>query len=225
MKKYLVLLLLIHSIILVNAQDSIQVISNITEQSLIDGLQNIDPEIREQSAKKIKLLLKNNENKIQKGNIVEYPTAYWLDKFNQSKPTLKREQFEDLFFTNDIDYAPNYSNVKFYQLDHFHLLKVELFKRKVKLKELTISPIFFNIDPNKTYTGTWKTYYITGSINSECKYVNGIKNGVEILYNWKGEQTWIKSYINGKVVKLLKNVNGDMVETDLKSLEIEAEME
>lgn len=223
MKSILLTILLSQIITSGYAQKSNDQDFDLTEHELINRLENMDPEVRQECADKIKTLLANNEFEIKEGNVIEYSSEYWLDKFNKYKTSIKKEKFEEEFFKEKIDYVPNYSNVKFYQLDNIHLLRVEVFKKKVELKELTISPLFFPLDPYDNYTGVWKTYYVTGSVNSEAEYLNGVKDGIEILYDWIGDKSWLKKYEYGKVINLYSFDDGEIVEENLKLLEIEGE--
>ncbi len=223
MKRFVFIIVLIHIAIISFAQDSNIQDLDMSEGELISGLSNVDPEIREQCAIKIENLLNKGLNVIQEGNIVEYPPEYWFEKFNRYKPSMKKEHFEEVFFKREIDYDPNFSNVKFYKLDHFHTLRVEVYKKKVKLKELAISLEFFPVDPGDHYTGVWKTYYISGSVHSATEYLNGIKNGTAIIYSMHGDISWVKNYDNGEVTKLYRSKEGKMVEEDLDILDVEGE--
>jgi len=223
MKRILLIIVMSQVVAFADAQISNSQDFELSEKDLINGLKNMDPEFREKCANKIKSLLENNQVVVKEGNVMEFPAMYWIDKFNKYKSSIKKDKFEEEFFKKKIDYVPNFSNVKFYQLDNLHLLRVELFKKKVILKELTISPIMIPLTSPDNYTGLWKTYFINGSVSCVTEYLNGVKHGVEIIYNWKGEKSWLKNYENGKVIKLYSFDDGEIFEEDLEILEIEGE--
>src|SRR5690606_22138593 len=132
-------LLVLQEILSQNRPDSIPVVD---EKQLILNLQNIDPDVRKQSADQIKILLIKNQNAVQKDNIIEHQTQYWQDKILKYGPVMKKEEFEKVFLNKKTDFIPHYANVKFFQLDHFHLLRTRVSKKKVRLYNLTINPVF-----------------------------------------------------------------------------------
>lgn len=220
-----IVLFTILSIIGRSQDTNVRVDVDVNEKELINALSDVDPEIRATAAQKIYALIIKNQNIIAKGNIMEHTTDYWTAKIKNNKPKMKKDDFEKEFFDEKIDFIPNYDNVKFYQLDHFHLLMTEISKKKVTIKSLTINPIFFNFEPNETYTGKWVTYYITGSVSKESEYTNCIKHGTEIIYNWNGQKSWMKLYENGDAMKLFSFKDGQMQEASLELLEVELEKE
>ena len=54
---------------------------------------------------------------------------------------------------------------------------------------------------NGKENGSWKQWYENGQMKSEVKFVDGIKEGIEIIWNKNGTVRSKDQYINGKVIK------------------------
>src|SRR5690606_21131262 len=120
-------------------------------------------------------------------------------------------------------FIPHYANVKFFQLDHFHLLRTRVSKKKVRLYNLTINPVFCSIEPPEDFSGLWVNYFITGMVSSATNYQNGLKHGIEIKYSHNGEKFLQREYGEGKIRKIYSFENGKLVEENITILLIEGE--
>lgn len=102
------------------------------------------------------------------------------------------------------------------------LIKISKMKEVIKILGKTISILYligfvFSV---QAQTEVKKEYWSSKKLKSESTYLNGIKNGIEIIYSYSGEKdsviNWVnglkqgvqKKYYNGKIESEIPFVNG-----------------
>jgi len=198
-------------------------IVHFSENELIKGLSDKNQTLRKLCAEEIQNRLMKEQNKVEPGNIVEFKTEYWVNKFGKIPVTFQKTEFEKMINIDGADYSPNYKDVKFYQLDHFHIIRTKIRKKKVKIEDLRINPVFFSIPPEEAFTGIWYNYFIHGRVSSSTEYVKGKKEGMEFIYSSEGELYWAKKYNNNELVEFYRVDNGVWISESLQNAECSPE--
>jgi len=81
--------------------------------------------------------------------------------------------------------ASTYKHIGFAQLDHMYKVKYRCIADKVDLISIISSPIYFEVVPNKNYSGEWYNFYVNGKVYSRSTYLNGAKTGSEIYSSFE----------------------------------------